>query len=325
MKTKAIRVHETGGPEVLAYEETELGEPAAREALIRHHAIGLNYIDTYHRSGLYPLPGFPAVIGMEGAGIVEAVGSEVHGLAPGDRVAYAAAPPGAYAEARLIRAESLVKMPESLGFEEAASIMLQGMTVEYLLNRCYPVKPGQTILLHAAAGGIGLIACRWAKELGATVIGTVGTDAKAELARAHGCDHAIVYARENFVERVNEITNGQGVPVVYDSVGKDTFLASLDCLDVRGMLVSFGQASGPVPPFDTSKLALKSLFLTRPSLMAYTAKREELELSANALFGFIEKGVIDATPRQSYALKDAAQAHIDLEGRRTVGSTVLIP
>ena len=325
MKTKAIRVHETGGPEVLAYEETELGEPAAREALIRHHAIGLNYIDTYHRSGLYPLPGFPAVIGMEGAGIVEAVGSEVHGLAPGDRVAYAAAPPGAYAEARLIRAESLVKMPESLGFEEAASIMLQGMTVEYLLNRCYPVKPGQTILLHAAAGGIGLIACRWAKELGATVIGTVGTDAKAELARAHGCDHAIVYARENFVERVNEITNGQGVPVVYDSVGKDTFLASLDCLDVRGMLVSFGQASGPVPPFDTSKLALKSLFLTRPSLMAYTAKREELELSANALFGFIEKGVIDATPRQSYPLKDAAQAHIDLEGRRTVGSTVLIP
>ncbi|MEE9301737.1 MAG: quinone oxidoreductase [Alphaproteobacteria bacterium] len=325
MKTKAIRVHETGGPEVLAYEETELGEPAAGEALIRHHAIGLNYIDTYHRSGLYPLPGFPAVIGMEGAGIVEAVGSEVHGLAPGDRVAYAAAPPGAYAEARLIRAESLVKMPESLGFEEAASIMLQGMTVEYLLNRCYPVKPGQTILLHAAAGGIGLIACRWAKELGATVIGTVGTDAKAELARAHGCDHAIVYARENFVERVNEITNGQGVPVVYDSVGKDTFLASLDCLDVRGMLVSFGQASGPVPPFDTSKLALKSLFLTRPSLMAYTAKREELELSANALFGFIEKGVIDATPRQSYPLKDAAQAHIDLEGRRTVGSTVLIP
>lgn len=325
MRTKAIRVHETGGPEVLAYEETELGEPAAREALIRHHAIGLNYIDTYHRSGLYPLPGFPAVIGMEGAGIVEAVGSEVHGLAPGDRVAYAAAPPGAYAEARLIRAESLVKMPESLGFEEAASIMLQGMTVEYLLNRCYPVKPGQTILLHAAAGGIGLIACRWAKELGATVIGTVGTDAKAELARAHGCDHAIVYARENFVERVNEITNGQGVPVVYDSVGKDTFLASLDCLDVRGMLVSFGQASGPVPPFDTSKLALKSLFLTRPSLMAYTAKREELELSANALFGFIEKGVIDATPRQSYPLKDAAQAHIDLEGRRTVGSTVLIP
>ncbi|MCZ6720640.1 MAG: quinone oxidoreductase [Proteobacteria bacterium] len=325
MKTKAIRVHETGGPEVLAYEETELGEPAAGEALIRHHAIGLNYIDTYHRSGLYPLPGFPAVIGMEGAGIVEAVGSEVHGLAPGDRVAYAAAPPGAYAEARLIRAESLVKMPESLGFEEAASIMLQGMTVEYLLNRCYPVKPGQTILLHAAAGGIGLIACRWAKELGATVIGTVGTDAKAELARAHGCDHAIVYARENFVERVNEITNGQGVPVVYDSVGKDTFLASLDCLDVRGMLVSFGQASGPVPPFDTSKLALKSLFLTRPSLMAYTAKREELELSANALFEFIEKGVIDATPRQSYPLKDAAQAHIDLEGRRTVGSTVLIP
>ncbi len=325
MKTKANRVHETGGPEVLAYEETELGEPAAGEALIRHHAIGLNYIDTYHRSGLYPLPGFPAVIGMEGAGIVEAVGSEVHGLAPGDRVAYAAAPPGAYAEARLIRAESLVKMPESLGFEEAASIMLQGMTVEYLLNRCYPVKPGQTILLHAAAGGIGLIACRWAKELGATVIGTVGTDAKAELARAHGCDHAIVYARENFVERVNEITNGQGVPVVYDSVGKDTFLASLDCLDVRGMLVSFGQASGPVPPFDTSKLALKSLFLTRPSLMAYTAKREELELSANALFGFIEKGVIDATPRQSYPLKDAAQAHIDLEGRRTVGSTVLIP
>jgi NADPH2:quinone reductase len=325
MKTKAIRIHKTGGAEVLAYEEMELGEPAAGEALIRHHAIGLNYIDTYHRSGLYPLPGLPAVIGMEGAGVVEAVGPEVRDLAPGDRVAYAAAPPGAYAETRLIRAESLVKMPESLGFEEAASIMLQGMTVEYLLNRCYPVKKGQTILLHAAAGGIGLVACRWAKVLGATVIGTVGTDAKAELARAHGCDHTIVYTRENFVERVNEITNGQGVPVVYDSVGKDTFLDSLDCLDVRGMLVSFGQASGPVPAFDTLKLAPKSLFLTRPSLMAYTAKREELEQSASALFELIEKGVIDAKPRQSYPLKDAAQAHIDLEARRTIGSTVLIP
>lgn len=323
--THAVRIHKAGGPEALVYEEVEVGAPGPGEALVRHEAIGLNYIDTYQRSGLYPLPRLPAVLGMEGAGVVEAVGPGVTEVKTGERVAYACTPPGAYAEKRVIKAQSLVRLPDEISFEQAASVMLQGMTAEYLLNRCFKVAPGMTILFHAAAGGVGLIACRWAKALGAAVIGTVGSDAKAALAREHGCDHPIVYTREDFAKRVMELSGGAGVPVVYDSVGKDTFERSLDCLSVRGTLVSFGQSSGPVPPFDTLKLGAKSLFLTRPSLMHYTAKRGELVASATALFAMVAKGVVDANPRQRYALEDARKAHEDLHARRTTGSTILVP
>ena len=323
--TKAVRIHKTGGPDVLVYEDAPLADPGPGEALVGHRAIGLNFIDTYQRSGLYPLPALPAVIGTEAAGVVEAVGQGVRDVAPGDRVAYAGVAPGAYAEARVIEADRLIKLPHEISFEQAASVMLQGMTAEYLLNRCYPVKPGETILIHAAAGGVGLIACRWAKHLGAVVIGTVGDDEKAALARDHGCDHTIVYSREDFVERVREITGGEGLPVVYDSVGRTTFLDSLKCLKTRGMMVSFGQSSGAVPPFEPLKLTQKALFLTRPSLMGYTETREELQASAKALFAMIEKGVVEALPRQRYPLKDAAAAHRDLESRRTKGSTILLP
>lgn len=322
---KAIRIHRIGGPETLVYEDVSLGEPGPGEVLLRHHAIGLNYIDTYHRSGLYPLPSLPAVLGMEGAGEVEAIGEGLSEFAVRDRVAYAGGPPGAYAEARLIAATHLVRLPDEISFEQAAAMMLQGMTVEYLLNRCHKVEAGETILWHAAAGGVGLIANRWAKHLGAVVIGTVGSDEKAERARAHGCDHPIVYTRENFVARVKALTAGEGVPVVYDSVGRATFFDSLECLKPRGLMVSFGQSSGPVPPVDTLKLGAKSLFLTRPSLIHYTAAREELLASASALFELIRKGIVDPDPRQRYALKDAAAAHRDLEARRTTGSTILIP
>jgi NADPH2:quinone reductase len=324
--TKAIRMHKAGGPEVLQWEDVSVAKPAKGEALIRHTACGLNYIDVYHRSGLYPIGALPITIGMEGAGVVEAIGPEVTEVAVGDRVAYASGPLGAYAEQRLIPANRLVRLPSSISDRQAAAMMLQGMTVEYLVLRTYPVKRGDTILVHAAAGGVGLILCQWAKHLGATVIGTVGSDEKAALARTHGCDHPIVYTRENFAARVRELTGGAGVPVVYDSVGKDTFDASLDCLKPRGLMVSFGNASGPVPPFSIAVLGTKgSLYLTRPSLVAYTASREDLMMSAKALFDVVTKGVVKIEIRQTYPLKDAAQAHRDLEGRRTTGSTILLP
>lgn len=322
----AIRIHEHGGPEVLRWEEVPTPAPGPGEALVRHAAVGLNYIDVYFRTGLYKPPGLPCVIGMEGAGTVEAVGPGVTEVVPGDRVAYATAPIGAYAELRTIKADRLVKLPDDIGFETAAAMMLQGMTAEYLLRRTYPVKPGQTILIHAAAGGVGLIMCQWAKHLGATVIGTVGSDEKAEIARAHGCDHAIVYTREDFVARVKEITEGRMLPVVYDSVGRETFMKSMDCLAPLGLLVSFGNASGAVPPFDIGLLAAKgSLFLTRPTLVTYTAKREDLVASAEALFAVVRSGAVKIEVNQRFPLKDAAEAHRALEGRRTTGSTILLP
>ncbi len=324
--THAIRIHRTGGPEVMQWEAVEIGEPGPGEALVRQEAVGLNFIDVYHRTGLYPLPGLPATLGMEGAGVVEAVGAGVTEVAPGDRVAYAGLPVGAYAEARLLPGHRLVKLPQEIDFRTAAAAMLQGMTAQYLLRRTFRVEPGQTILLHAAAGGVGLIACQWAKHLGATVIGTVGSPAKAELARAHGCDHTILYREENFVERVKAITDGQGVAVVYDAVGKDTFMPSLDCLRPLGMMVTFGNASGPVPPLDLLLLSQKgSLFVTRPTLMTYTARREDLVASATELFEVIGSGAVRIAVNQSYPLAEAAQAHRDLEARKTSGSTILLP
>lgn len=324
--THAIRIHRTGGPEVMQWEAVEIGEPGPGEALVRQEAVGLNFIDVYHRTGLYPLPGLPATLGMEGAGVVEAVGAGVTEVAPGDRVAYAGLPVGAYAEARLLPGHRLVKLPQEIDFRTAAAAMLQGMTAQYLLRRTFRVEPGQTILLHAAAGGVGLIACQWAKHLGATVIGTVGSPAKAELARAHGCDHTILYREENFVERVKAITDGQGVTVVYDAVGKDTFMPSLDCLRPLGMMVTFGNASGPVPPLDLLLLSQKgSLFVTRPTLMTYTARREDLVASATELFEVIGSGTVRIAVNQSYPLAEAAQAHRDLEARKTSGSTILLP
>jgi len=320
---KAIRIHETGGPEVLKWEDVEIGKPGQGEALIRQTAIGLNFIDTYHRTGLYPLP-LPAVLGMEGAGVVEEVGPGVTDVKPGDRVAYAGVL-GAYTERRLIAADRLVPLPDGVNDIQAAAMMLKGMTAEYLLLRTHRVQRGETILVHAAAGGVGLIMCQWAKHLGATVIGTVGNDQKAELARANGCHHPIVYTRENFTERVRAITGGAGVPVVYDSVGKDTFLGSLDCLRPLGLMVSYGNASGAVPPFNIGLLAQKgSLFLTRPVLMAYTAKREDLLSCARALFEVVESGAVKIKLERTWPLEDAASAHRELEGRRTTGSTVFI-
>ncbi len=322
---KAIRIHETGGPEVLSWEDVEVGAPGAGQVRLRHTAVGLNYIDTYHRSGLYPLE-LPAVIGLEAAGVVEELGEDVSGLRVGERVAYAAPPPGSYAEARLMPAHRLVKLPDAISDQQAAAMMLQGMTVEYLIRRTYRVETGETVLFHAAAGGVGLIACQWLKHLGATVIGTVGSDEKAELARAHGCTHAINYREEDFVERVKELTGGAGVPVVYDSVGKDTFEGSLQCLQPRGLMVLFGAASGPVPPFELGRLApLGSLYVTRPTLMTYNAKREDLEASAEALFEVVLSGAVKIEVNQTYPLAEAAQAHRDLEARKTTGSTVLLP
>jgi NADPH2:quinone reductase len=322
----AIRFHKTGGPEVLQWEEVTVPQPGPTDALVRHKAVGLNYIDTYHRSGLYPMP-MPSGIGLEAAGVVEAVGANVTELKPGDRVAYANGPIGSYSELKVHPVDRLVKVPEGISFEQAASMMLQGLTVQYLLRRMH-VKPqaGDTILWHAAAGGIGLIAMQWARALGVTVIGTVGSEEKAQLAREHGATHTINYTKEDFVARVNEITGGKKVPVVYDSVGKDTFLKSLDCLQVRGLMVSFGNSSGAVPPTDLGILAAKgSLYVTRPSLMGYVSKRDELVASANELFDVVKSGKVKVGPRQSYALKDAAQAHRDLEARKTTGSTILVP
>lgn len=323
--THAIRFYQTGGPEVLQWEPVALDAPAAGEAQVRHHAVGVNYIDTYHRSGLYPVA-LPSGIGLEGAGVVEAVGEGVTEVAPGDRVAYAGGPLGACAEVRNLPAQRLVRLPESLSFEQGAAMMLQGLTAQYLLRRTYRVQPGDTILIHAAAGGVGLIVCQWAKALGATVIGTVGSDDKAALARAHGCDHPIVYTREDFAERVRELTGGSGVAVVYDSIGRDTFMASLDCLRPLGMMVLFGAASGPVAPFDCQLLAQKgSLFLTRPTLFTYSARRDDLLDMAGELFAVVSAGQVRIEVNQRYALCDAAQAHRDLEARRTTGSTILLP
>ena len=323
--THAIRIHQTGGPEVLSWEPVEVPSPAAGEIRIRHTAVGLNYIDVYFRTGLYAAP-LPLIPGFEAAGVVEAVGEGVTRFKTGDRVAYSSGPVGAYAEVRNLAADRVVTIPDGVSDAEAAAMMLQGMTAEYLLRRTYKVKPGDTILIHAAAGGVGLIACQWAKHLGATVIGTVGSDEKAELARAHGCDYPIVYTREDFQARVLEITNGAKLPVVYDSVGKDTFAKSLDCLAPLGLMVLFGQASGPVPPFDLGQLAAKgSLFITRPTLFSYTAGRADLEASAGALFEVVKAGVVKIPVKRTYALREAAQAHRDLEARKTTGSTVLLP
>jgi len=322
---KAIRIHAPGGPEVLSWDDVEVSDPGDGEVRLRQTAVGLNYIDTYHRSGAYPVGDLPAVIGLEGAGVVEAVGPGVSDLREGDRVAYATVPLGAYAEARVISAGRVVKLPGDIDDKTGAAMMLQGMTVEYLIRRTYPVQPGDTVLWQAAAGGVGLIACQWLKHIGATIIGTVGSAEKGELAKAHGCDHIINYREENFVERVRELTDGAGVPVVYDGVGKDTFDGSLDCLRPRGMMVIFGAASGPVPPFETGLLAGKgSLFLTRPTLMTYTASDAELAESAAALIEVVQSGAVKIEINQTYPLAEAAQAHADLEGRKTTGSTVFV-
>lgn len=321
----AIRIHQNGGPEVLSWEAVDLAAPAPGEARVRHQAVGLNYIDVYHRTGLYPLP-LPSGIGLEGAGLVEAVGEGVTEVKVGDRVAYAGGPVGAYAEVRNIPAHRLLILPASLSFETGAAMMLQGLTAAYLLRRTYHVQADDTVLIHAAAGGVGLIACQWARALGATVIGTVGSPAKAQLAMAHGCHHVINYSTENFSQRVREITGGEGVAVVYDGVGKDTFMGSLDSLRTRGMMVSYGNASGPVPPVDLLLLSQKgALFITRPTLMHYTTKRADLEALGGELFDMVVGGQVRIEVNQTYALKDAAQAHRDLEARLTTGSTILLP
>lgn len=323
--SRLIRFERTGGPEVLQWVDADVPSPAAGEARIRHKAVGVNYIDTYHRSGLYPVP-LPSGLGQEAAGVVEALGDGVTGLAVGDRVAYVGGPLGAYSEVRNVNAGMLVKLPDGLSFEQGAAMMMQGLTAQYLLRRTYRVQPGDTVLIHAAAGGVGLIACQWAKALGATVIGTVGTDAKAEIARRHGCDHTIVYTRESVSARVRELTGGEGVPVVYDSIGKDTFMDSLACLRPLGTMVTFGNASGPVAPFEPSVLAkMGSLFLTRPTLFHYIARRADLLAMADELFAVVASGQVQLSINQRFPLQDAAVAHRELEARRTTGSTVLIP
>lgn len=325
---QSIRIHETGGPEVLHVEAAVLGDPEAGEARIRHTAIGLNFIDTYHRGGLYPLPSLPHGIGVEAAGVVEAVGTGVTGIEAGDRVVYAGGPPGAYAEARVMPAARLVPIPEGIDDRTAAAALLKGMTVEYLIRRAFRVEPGMTVLFHAAAGGVGLIACQWLGHLGATTIGTVSNRMKANLARAHGCTHPVVYGdgEEDFVARTLEITDGRGVPVVYDSVGRATFERSLDCLARRGTLVAFGNASGAPDAFDALELARKgSLFLTRPTLFDYTATREELLACARAVFDVVERGAVRIEIGRTWPLAEAADAHRALEGRQTTGSCLLIP
>jgi NADPH2:quinone reductase len=321
-----VRVHEVGGPEVLRFEEAEVGPPGPGQVLLRQTAVGLNFIDVYYRTGLYPPPQLPFVPGLEAAAVVEALGEGVRDLQVGQRVAYASPPIGAYAERRQMPADRLLALPEGISDEQAAAMMLKGMTAQYLLRRTYRVQSGQTILFHAAAGGVGLIACQWAKHLGATVIGTVGSEAKAELARAHGCAHVIRYDREDVVARVREITGGKGVPVVYDSVGQATFERSLDCLAPTGMLVSFGQSSGKIPPVDLGILSQKgSLYVTRPTLMTYTAERADLVASANELFDVVQRRAVRIEVNQRFPLRDAAEAHRALEGRRTTGSTLLLP
>jgi NADPH2:quinone reductase len=323
--SKAIRYDKPGGPDVMKWVDVEVGDPGEGEVRIKQTAVGLNFIDVYFRNGLYPQP-LPAGLGSEAAGEVTAVGAGVSGLKVGERVAYVARPPGAYAQERVLKAEQVVKLPEAISDEAAASVMLQGLTAQYLLRRTYHVKAGDTVLIHAAAGGVGLIACQWAKALGATVIGTVGSDEKAQLAKAHGCDHPIVYTREDFTKRVRELTNGAGVPVVYDSIGKDTYTKSLDCLAPLGMFVSFGNASGPLPPIEASEFAGRgSLFFTRPTLFTYIAKRADYEAMAAELFDVVASGKVKTSINQRYALKDVGAAHADLEARRTTGSTILLP
>jgi NADPH2:quinone reductase len=321
--TKAIRVHQVGGPEVLRWEEIDVPPPGPGQARVRHTHVGLNFIDVYHRTGLYKAP-LPLVPGMEGAGVVTAIGPGVTGLREGDRVAYAGGTPGAYAEERVLAADRLVPLPDAIDDRTAAAIMLKGMTARYLLKQTYVVKPGDVVVLHAAAGGVGLLASQWAKHLGATVIGTVGDDEKAALARAHGCDHVVVYTRESVVEQVRALTGGKGAQVVYDSVGKDTFMASLDCLAPRGLMVSFGQSSGAVPPLDVTVLSAKGcLYLTRPTLFAYTATTEALRATAADLFDAVSRGFVKVQAPRVLPLAEAAAAHAALEARRTTGSTVL--
>jgi len=320
----AMRVHAYGGPEAMQWEAVDVPAPGTGEVTLRHHAVGLNYIDVYHRTGLYPQASLPFTPGSEGAGEVIAVGDGVSALTVGDRVAYAG-PIGSYSEVRNIPADRVVKLPDAIDYQTAAAMMLQGMTTRYLLRKTYNVGPGTVMLFHAAAGGVGLIACQWAASLGATIIGTAGSAEKAELARAHGCTHVINYREEDFVARVNEITGGAKCDVVYDSVGKDTFPASLDCLKMRGLWVSFGNASGKVPPLDVGMLAAKgSLFVTRPTLASYIATRAELEETANDLFEVVTSGKVKINVNQTYRLSEAAQAHRDLEARKTSGSTVLL-
>lgn len=323
---KAIVLHKTVGPEQLRWETLETGPPGKGEVLLRHEAVGLNFIDVYHRTGLYPLPGLPAGIGMEGAGIVMEIGENVEDLAPGDRVAYASVPTGSYSEQRRIPADRLVKVPEGISLQQAAAMMLKGMTARYLLKGCYPVKEGDIILIHAAAGGVGQIVCQWASHLGVTVIGTVGSAQKAETARSQGCHHPILYNETDFEAAVKDLTGGRGVDVVYDSVGQATFKKSLACLRPMGMMVSFGQSSGTVPPLDLGELAAGgSLFLTRPSLLHYTAQRGDLLAHARDLFEVIGIGAVQVNIGQTYPLSAAAEAHMDLEARKTSGSTLLIP
>jgi NADPH2:quinone reductase len=322
---KAIRIYHTGGPEVLNLEDVPVGEPAAGQVRLHHTAIGVNFIDTYHRSGLYPIP-LPGGLGSEGAGIIEAVGPGVTHVRVGDRVAYAGGPPGSYCEMRVMAADRLVKLPEGISDRQAAAMMLKGMTVQYLIRRTHKVQAGETILWHAVAGGVGLIACQWLKALGVTIIGTVGSEEKASLAKAHGCDHTIVYTKEDFVARVRELTGGRGVPVVYDSVGKSTFTGSLDCLRPLGLLVSFGNASGAVPPFELGILAPKgSLYVTRPTLATYTSTRADLEATANDLFDVVLSGKVKIEINHTYPLTQAQQVHRDLESRKTTGSTIMLP
>jgi len=318
----AIRIHKTGGPEALQWEELDVGDPGPGQVRLRQEAAGLNFIDVYHRTGLYPQQ-VPFTPGVEGAGVVEAVGDGVANVKKGDRVAYAG-PLGGYAEERLIDADRVVKLPDGVSTEQAAGMMLQGMTAQMLLRSVFPVHDGDTILVHAAAGGVGLIMCQWAAALGATVIGTVGTEEKAELARAHGCAHPIIYSKQDFVAEVNRISSGEKLPVVYDSVGRDTFMKSLDCLKIRGLMVSFGNASGPPEPIPPNLLAQKgSLYLTRPTLFHYIATREQLQQSAGELFKIVASGKVKIEVQQRFALKDAAEAHRQLEARKTTGSTIL--
>jgi len=322
---QAIRFHATGGPEVLTWESVDVAAPGPGEVRVRNTAIGVNFIDTYQRSGLYPLT-LPSGLGTEAAGVVETVGAGVQALSPGDRVASCTGPLGAYSTERLVPADKLVKLPDGIEDRTAAAMMLKGLTVQYLFRQTFPLKAGDTILFHAAAGGVGLIACQWARALGVTMIGTVSSDAKAALARESGCTHTIIYTRENFVERVREITGGKGVPVVYDSIGKDTFPASLDCLAPRGMFVSFGSSSGPVPPFNLIMLSQKgSLYATRPTLFTYASTHSALNAMASELFALVKEGRIKPDARQTFALKDAAEAHRSLESRKTTGATLLLP
>lgn len=325
MSAHAIRFHSTGGPEVLEWDAVQVGEPGPGELRLRQTAVGVNFIDVYHRTGLYPVP-LPSGLGAEAAGVVEAVGPEVTDLKPGDRVAYGTGPLGAYAERRVMPARHVVKLPDVLNERQAAGMMLRGMTAQYLLRRTYRVTEGERVLVHAAAGGVGLILVQWAKHLGATVIGTAGSQAKADIARAHGADHVILYDEEDFPARVRELTGGNGVHVVYDGVGKATFMGSLDCLAPRGMMVSFGNASGAVPPFDLLLLARKgSLYVTRPTLASYTATRDELVASAEDLFNVVTAGAVRIEVGQTFPLELAAEAHRALEARATTGSTVLLP